>query len=148
MLLKYLIHILFSLSVVFAGSYERYDKTPAINSALVISNDTLPTAPRVLPGLAPETAKVKARLLHKAPHAKKTGSLVLSLKINKVLGYGANTPLIAPGDTLKANYILNNETPTTNKELVYTLSYKKNLNKGNKKSIISWYVMATKRDNQ
>lgn len=66
-----------------------------------VSSDTIPQPPPPPPGLPPGQAKVKGKIIAITKYTEDTSSGYLTLKVDKVLGYGSSTPPIARNDSIR-----------------------------------------------
>ena len=75
---------------------QNNENPSAKDTSIVMTSDTIPQPPPPPPGLAPGQAKIRGEVISHDNEIKST----LSLRIEKVLGYGPATPPIAVNDTL------------------------------------------------
>lgn len=80
------------------NSQETKELTSTEDTAQV-NSDTIPTPPPPPPGLPPGHAKIEGEVVE-LPKKEKSSSQMVTIKVNKVLGYGSSTPPIAVTDSL------------------------------------------------
>lgn len=100
----FIISLLFLWNPGCESDKENSQKTKELTSTedtAQVNSDTIPTPPPPPPGLPPGQAKIKGEVIEFRKKADNSSSRVLTIRVNKVLGYGASTPPIAVTDSLE-----------------------------------------------
>lgn len=82
------------------NSHNTKELTPTEDTAKV-NSDTIPTPPPPPPGLPPGQAKIEGEVIEFQKNKENSTSQTITIKVNRVLGYGSTTPPIGLTDSLE-----------------------------------------------
>lgn len=100
----FIISLLFLWNPGCESDKENSQKTKELTSTedtVQVNSDTIPTPPPPPPGLPPGQAKIKGEVIEFREKVETSSSYIVTIRVNKVLGYGASTPPIAVTDSLE-----------------------------------------------
>jgi hypothetical protein len=100
----FIISLLFLWNPGCSSDKDNSQKTKALTSiedTTQVNSDTIPTPPPPPPGLPPGQAKIEGKVIEFQKNKENSSSQTITIKVNRVLGYGSSTPPIAVTDSLE-----------------------------------------------